>query len=84
MNIGVDLEITSVEGNTVKGVARNYAQNCGGEYQMAGKLDGNNLGMASAQSLGAAGDCKFGFRVVVEGTKMTGKIGNYDLTLNKK
>ncbi|HTE15482.1 MAG TPA: hypothetical protein VK642_10435 [Burkholderiales bacterium] len=82
--IGVDVEITSVEGDVVKGVARNYALTCGGEYQIAGKLEGNDLRMASPQTGGGTNDCRFGFRVVVDGTKMTGKIGNYNLTLNKK
>jgi hypothetical protein len=84
MNIGLDLEITSVEGNVVKGVAKNYARACAGDYQMSGKIDGAILGMLSTNSGGAKGDCKLGFRVTVEGSKMTGKIGTYDLTFTKK
>lgn len=84
VNIGVDLEITSVEGDVVKGLAKHYARNCGGDFPLTGKLDGKNLGMVSASNLGPTGDCRFGFRVVVEGGKMTGKVGNFDLQLNKK
>ena len=83
-NVGVELEITSVENNVVQGVAKQLSRICGGEYPLTGKLDGNNLGMISAKNLGPTGDCQFGFRVVVDGTKMTGKVGNYDLQLSKK
>ncbi len=83
-NVGVEVEITSVEGNVVKGVAHQFARICGGEYPLSGKLDGNNLGMISPPNMGPTGDCRFGFRVVVDGGKMTGKIGNYDIQLNKK
>jgi len=85
ISINVDLDITSVEGNVVKGVAKHYSRGgCAGEFQMRGKLDGSNLGIASTEAGGPAGDCKFGFRVAVEGNKMTGKIGPNDLVLNKK
>ena len=83
-NVGVDLEITSVENNIVKGLAKQFTRVCGGEYPLAGKLDGNNLGMISAPNLGPTGDCRFGFRVVVDGNRMTGKMGNYDLQMSKK
>jgi hypothetical protein len=83
-NIGVELEITSVEGNVVKGLAKQFSRICGGEYPLSGKLDGNNLGMVSAPNMGPTGDCRFGFRAVVDGSKMTGKVGNYDLQLSKK
>jgi len=84
INVGVDVEITNVEGNAVKGVAKSYARACGGEYQMTGKLEGNSLRMSSPDRSGAAGDCSFGFQATVEGDKMTGKFGNSDLYLTKK
>ena len=83
-NVGIEVEITSVEGNVVKGVAQQYARICGGEYPLTGKLDGNNLGMISAPNLGPTGDCRFGFRAVVDGNRMTGKVGNYDFQMSKK
>jgi hypothetical protein len=82
--VGVEVEITSVEGNVVKGLAKQFSRVCGGEFPLNGKLDGNNLGMISASNLGPTGDCRFGFRAVVDGNKMTGKVGTYDLQLNKK
>src|SRR5689334_18506740 len=83
-NVGVDVEIISVEGNAVKGVAKSYSRFCGGEFQMSGKLDGNNHRMASPDRGGGAGDCKFAFQATVDGDKMTGKFGNSDLFLTKK
>lgn len=85
ININVDLNITSVEGNVVKAVARDYSRGgCGGEHQLSGKLNGNSLGMIADKPGGAMGDCKWGFRANVEGNKMNGKIGPNDLVLNKK
>jgi hypothetical protein len=86
VTIGLDLEITSVEGNVVKGVLRNYSnRGCNGEFQMVGKLDGNELGMRATEAAGPNADCKMGFRATVDGTKMTGKLGSmHDLNLNKK
>ena len=38
VNIGVELEITSLENNVVKGLAKLLARVCGGEYPLTGKL----------------------------------------------
>jgi hypothetical protein len=84
INIRFELEITSVEGNTVKGTAKYYGRACAGDYVMTGKLNGNNLGMISTNSGGPTGDCKFGFRATVDGNKMTGKTGPNDLTASKQ
>lgn len=85
VRVGVDLEVTAVEGGKVTGIARNYATTaCSGEYKMVGKIEGNKLGMISTGPGGRTGDCKFGFRVEVEGDKMTGTIGNSELILTRK
>ena len=73
-----------MEGNIVKGTANYYARTCRGDYQMTGKLDGNNLGMISTGYGGTTGDCKFGFRATVDGGKMVGKMGSNDLVASKK
>lgn len=84
-SLGVELEVTSVEGNVVKGKFKNLSGGaCAGEYPMAGKLNGNELGMASTETGGAQKDCKMAFRVTVDGNKMTGKMGRWDLQMNKK
>ena len=84
--VGLDLEITSVKGNFVKGILKNNSPgNCRGEYEMVGKLDGNALGMRSAKPGGLGGDCKFGFRAIIEGNKMTGSMPNAtDMFFTKK
>jgi hypothetical protein len=84
LNIGVDLKITAVEGNVVTGSAKTYAGNCAGEYQMRGKLDGNNLGMLATNTAGRAGDCKFGFRGTIDGNSIKGTVGTSELNLHKK
>jgi hypothetical protein len=84
VNIGIELKIASVEGNVVTGSAKTSGGSCTGEYQMRGKLDGNNLGMISTNTAGAAGDCKFGFRATVDGNSIKGTVGNSDMTLTKK
>jgi hypothetical protein len=81
----VDLEITSVEGSVVKGVAKNFSPGgCRGDHVMTGKLDGNKLAMIADKPGGPASDCKFGFRVTIEGDKMIGTTGPSELKLSKK
>jgi hypothetical protein len=68
----------------VKGVAKNYGRNCGGEFQMVGKLDGANLEIRATESGGGASDCRPELSLTVEGGKMTGKYGSNDIVFNKK
>lgn len=84
INIGVELKITAVEGNVVTGSAKTFGGNCAGEYQMRGKLDGNNLGMLATNTAGRAGDCKFGFRGTLDGNNIKGTVGTSELNLHKK
>ena len=84
IDIGIELKIAKVEGSLVTGTARTLGGSCAGEYQLRGKLDGNNLGMASTNTAGSAGDCKFGFRAEVDGNTIKGRVGNFDMTLTRK
>lgn len=84
VNIGVELKIAAVEGNVVTGSAKTFGGNCAGEYQMRGKLDGNNLGMLATNTAGRAGDCKFGFRGTIDGNSIKGTVGTNELNLSKK
>lgn len=84
IDIGIELKIVSVQGSLVTGTVRTIGGSCAGEYQMRGKLDGKNLGMISTNTAGSAGDCKFGFRAVIDGTRMKGTVGTYDMTLTQK
>ena len=84
--VGLELEITNVEGNVVTGTMNNMSnRGCNGVFPMRGKLNGNELGMIATAGGGAQSDCKIGFRATLDGTKMTGRFGGqYDMTLNKK
>ena len=84
--IGLELEITSVEGNIVRSTMNNMSnRGCNGVFPVVGKLNGNELGMIATEAGGAQRDCKPGFRATIDGTKMTGKYASqYDMTLNKK
>lgn len=83
-NIGVELKIARVEGSVVSGTAKVLGGACAGDFQMRGKLDGNNLGMISTNAAGSAGDCKFGFRGTVEGNAIKARVGPSDMNLTKK
>lgn len=83
-HIGVELKIARVDGSVVSGTAKVLGGSCAGDFQMRGKLDGNNLGMISTNTAGSAGDCKFGFRGTVEGNAIKGRIGPSELHLTKK
>lgn len=84
VDIGIELKVDKLEGAVVTGSARTIGGNCAGEYQMRGKFDGQNLGMISTNSAGAAGDCKFGFRAKLDGDRMIGTVGTYEMRLSKK
>jgi hypothetical protein len=85
IRVGLDLEITSVEGSRVTGLLKNHSTgNCRGDYEMVGKLEGNALATRAAKPGGLAGDCKFGFRATSDGNKMTGGAATItDLVLTK-
>ena len=85
VNVPLELEITSVEGDLVRANLKEFPRTCGGDYAMVGKIEGKNLGMRAVKPGGPRGDCAFGFRATLDGSKMTGLVGGtHDLTLTKK
>jgi hypothetical protein len=85
MNVAMELEITSVEGDLVRGNLKEFSRTCGGDYAMVGKIEGKSLGLRAVKPGGPRGDCAFGFRATMDGSKMTGLVGGtHDLTLTKK
>ncbi len=80
------LEVTSVDGETVKGKATRAAQiygGCDGEYPVAGTLKGNELTLRSTTKGGRARDCNLTARFTVEGNKLVGTLGQFKATLSK-
>ena len=73
VRVGVELTITSVEGNRVTGkVVRNSRNLCQGEYPMEGQIRKGELRMKATKRGGALGDCSFRIRVTPEGSKLVG------------
>ena len=81
--IGLTLDIASVENGRVKGVATMGGQSCAGEYPFEGYLKGNELGIRSNVKGGRAGDCVFGMRGTVEGNRFVGTYGSFPVRLSK-
>jgi hypothetical protein len=86
-NQGLTLEITSAEGDAVKGKAVRMGSGmfvgCNGEYPVEGKLKGNALILRSVTKSGPAGDCSMTLRLTVEGNKLVGTLGQMKAELSK-
>ena len=83
VNVGMTVVISSVEGGRVKGVATLDGQSCGGDYPFEGYLKGTELGIRSNVKGGRAGDCTFGMRGTLEGSRIVGTYGPYPVQLSK-
>ena len=82
--VGVTLEISSVDGGKVTGVATLAMRGaCNGQYPIAGFYKGDQIGVRATQKGGPAGDCDFGFRGKREGDTLVGTIGPNEITLRK-
>lgn len=83
---GITLEITSAENGKLKGAANRLAsgqagQGCAGDYPLEGEYEGNNLELRGVG--GRSGDCKMTLRLVAEGNKLKGKMGQVDIEVSK-
>ena len=76
-NMGVQLNIASVENGLVKGTATllSHTAPCAGDYPMQGRLEGNKLSIRATSKGGRDGDCSFRLDVVHEGNTLTGTTG---------
>lgn len=79
----VSIVITSVEDGKVTGTGIRTGGPCAGEYPLEGTFKGDEIRLRATKKGGPAGDCGFGFVGKVEGTKLVGKSGQIELTLNK-
>jgi serine/threonine protein kinase len=71
--VAVTLQILSVENGSVSATASHGTGRCEGDYRMTGTVLNDSLRMRSTHSGGRYGDCSFGFRVSVQGTKLVGQ-----------
>jgi hypothetical protein len=74
--VAVTLQIVSAADGAVSGTASQSGGRCTGDYRMTGTVLGDALRMRSTHAGGRYGDCSFGFRASVQGTKLTGQTSN--------
>jgi serine/threonine protein kinase len=71
--VPITLQILSVENGAVSATAKHGTGRCEGDYRMTGTVHDDALRMRSTHSSGRYGDCSFGFKVSVQGTKLVGQ-----------
>jgi hypothetical protein len=80
---GVTLAIASVEGGKVKGTATLHDGPCRGSYPVEGFVKDTAIGVRALQKGGAAGDCTFGFKGKIDGNRLVGNMGKFEVELRK-
>jgi hypothetical protein len=80
---GVTLAIASVEGGKVKGTATLHDGPCQGSYPVEGFVKDKGIGVRAIQKSGAAGDCGFGFKGTIDGNRLVGNMGKFEVELRK-
>jgi hypothetical protein len=80
---GVTLAIASVEDGKVKGTATLHDGPCRGSYPVEGFVKGTGIGVRAIQKGGAAGDCGFGFKGKIDGNRLVGNMGRFEVDLRK-
>jgi hypothetical protein len=80
---GITLVINSVEDGKVKGSATLHQGSCRGEYPVEGTVKDDVIGVRSTAKGGTAGDCSFGFKGKVDGNRLVGNMGKYDVVFRK-
>ena len=75
VRLGIELDITHVEGNKVKGSLRRYAKQCGGVQPIAGTLSGEKLRLSTVKEPSQVLGCPMAFDLVVAGGKLAGTKG---------
>lgn len=80
---GITLAITSVEGGRVKGTGTLHDGPCRGSYPVEGFVKDAAIGLRAIEKGGPAGDCTFGFKGKVDGNRLVGNLGKYEVDLRK-
>ena len=86
--VPISLEITSAADGKLQGKANRSSsawlgQGCAGEYKLAGTYEGNKLDMRATEPGGPAKDCPMRLRLVAEGRKLKGKMGQFDVDFSR-
>jgi hypothetical protein len=80
---GITLAITSVEDGKVQGTGTLHDGPCRGSYPVEGLVKDGALGVRAIQKGGPAGDCGFGFKGKIEGNRLVGNMGRFEVELRK-
>ena len=75
--------ISSVEDGKVKGTGTFQQGPCRGDYPIVGTVKGDGIGVISPAKGGASGDCTFGFKGKIDGNRLVGSMGKYELEFRK-
>ena len=82
-DIGITLVIANVQDGKFTGTVTYQKGPCQGDLPVEGGVKGDQIGMRATAKGGKGGDCGFGFKGKVEGTKLVGNLGKYELELRK-
>jgi hypothetical protein len=80
---GVTRAIASVEAGRVKGTATLHDGPCQGSYPVEGMVQDTSIGVRAVGKGGPAGDCGFGFKGKVDGNRIVGNMGKFEVELRK-
>jgi hypothetical protein len=80
---GVTLTISNVEGGKVKGIATLQQGPCRGDYPVEGVVKNGVIGVTATAKGGPGGDCSFFFKGKIDGNRLVGNMGKYDVELRK-
>jgi hypothetical protein len=80
---GVTLAITSVEDGKLKGTGTLHDGPCRGSYPVEGFVKGGGIGVRAIQKGGPAGDCGFSFKGKIDGNRLFGNMGKFEVELRK-
>jgi len=81
--LGMTLVISEVEDGKVKGTATFQQGPCRGDYPVQGRVRDGVIGIVSTTKGGASGDCSFGFKGKVDGNRLVGNMGKYEVEFRK-
>jgi hypothetical protein len=80
---GATLVLNKPEEDKVKGTATLHQGNCRGEYPVEGTVKDGAIGLRATAKAGLAGDCSFGFKGKVDGNRLVGNMGKYEVVFRK-
>ena len=82
--MGVTMVISDIEDGKLKGTGTIQQGPCRGDYPIEGNMKGDAIGVISKGKGGASGDCVFGFRGKVDGERLVGNMGQYEVEFRKQ